>query len=77
MTVFDDCPHVDEREVEEIEAGTRMSVGDYERKLDAVQDTPIRHPQHWDMSSWGTEQVDPSEIERVKGMPPLDKGEDQ
>lgn len=38
MRVFDDCPHVDEREAEEIEAGTRMSVGDYERLLDEAEE---------------------------------------
>jgi len=89
MPIFDDCPHVDEREADL-----------YGEHLDRVEDTPIREPQIDDgrdlqvrgAGSDGVvglsrgafvtgppsiEFVDPCVVERVKGMPPLDKGEEQ
>lgn len=63
MTEYDDCPAVDAREAEEIEAECGMSVGEYEACLD-------------ELGEQGVIYVSPRTAERYAAMARFDNGQD-
>lgn len=63
MTEYDDCPAVDAREAEEIEAEDKMSLGDWEDHLEALADDEIIY-------------VKPTVAARYAAMAPFDNGQE-